>query len=62
MFDVSLKSRLIGAWQLVNLVVRDMATNAEDRTGCRNDRQMFNRRDCRVGAIRCHAGEHVWNA
>ena len=31
MSDVSLRSRLIGAWRLVNFVVRDMATKAEDR-------------------------------
>ena len=31
MSEVSLRSRLIGAWQLVNFVMRDMTTNAEDR-------------------------------
>lgn len=31
MSEVSLRSRLIGAWQLVNFVMRDMATNAEER-------------------------------
>jgi len=31
MSEVSLRSRLIGAWQLVNFVVRD-ATNAEERS------------------------------
>jgi hypothetical protein len=30
MSEVSLRSRLIGAWELVDFVVRDMATNAED--------------------------------
>jgi hypothetical protein len=31
MSEVSLRSRLIGAWELVNFVVRDVATNAERR-------------------------------
>jgi hypothetical protein len=31
MSEVSLRSRLIGAWELVNFVVRDVATNAEGR-------------------------------
>jgi Lipocalin-like domain len=31
MSEVSLRSRLIGAWQLVNFVMRDTATNAEER-------------------------------
>jgi hypothetical protein len=31
MSKVSLRSRLIGSWQLVNFVVRDIAINAEDR-------------------------------
>ena len=30
MSEVSLRARLIGAWELVNFVVRDMGTNAED--------------------------------